>query len=578
MPTNAPLAEDRSSAPENSGDAHAQDVTRQAAIRETIDLLELDLGAAIRAVGRAADIVQQGARSSSETLASIRARTEDLSAKSESARRDTLQFAQAAEELARTSGEIDRRVKEADALAQDAGAATEDASRSTDGLRVSSIEIGKVVNMIAAIARQTNLLALNATIEAARAGEAGRGFAVVAQEVKALSAQTQRATEEIKTNIAALQKNAGTSIEAIHKISEVIDAIRPLFGTVAGATEQQVATISELSNSASATSRFVGIVADGANEIERAADGANQHGASVEQSGKDVAQLAEKLKTRCVIFLRQTEFGDRRVHDRLPCDLEVILTTRDGELRGRTFDISAGGLLMRTPEISGLKKGDVVSGIIAEVGACTTRIVNQSRLGLHLQFVEMPAATRVALDQKLAAIPADNKEFIELTVNAANQVARLFEDAIARKLVTQDELFDNDYVPIADTDPQQYRTRSLDFLDRVLPDIQEPLLARDRRLVYCIAIDRNGYIPVHNLAYSKPQRANDAEWNFANSRNRRIFDDRAGLAAARVVRTYLLQTYARDMGNGVTVTMQEIAAPIRVNGKHWGGFRTAYTF
>jgi methyl-accepting chemotaxis protein len=97
-------------------------------------------------------------------------------------------------------------------------------------------------------------------------------------------------------------------------------------------------------------------------------------------------------------------------------------------------------------------------------------------------------------------------------------------------------------------------------------------------LVFCIAIDRNGYIPVHNAVYSKPQRPDDPNWNIANARNRRIFDDRAGLASARVVRTYLLQIYARDMGYGVTVTMQEIAAPIRVNGKHWGGFRVAYKF
>jgi len=154
----------------------------------------------------------------------------------------------------------------------------------------------------------------------------------------------------------------------------------------------------------------------------------------------------------------------------------------------------------------------------------------------------------------------------------------MFEDSIARNVITQDQLFDNNYVPIAGTNPQQYRTQFLDLVDRTLPDIQEPLLARDSRLVFCIAIDRNGYIPVHNAMYAKPQRPNDPGWNIANSRNRRIFDDRAGLSSARVVRKYLMQTYARDMGNGVTVTMQEIAAPIRLNGKHWGGFRVAYKF
>ena len=65
-------------------------------------------------------------------------------------------------------------------------------------------------------------------------------------------------------------------------------------------------------------------------------------------------------------------------------------------------------------------------------------------------------------------------------------------------------------------------------------------------------------------------------WNIANCRNRRIFDDRAGLCAARSARPYLIQSYPRDMGNGVTIWMKEIDVPIRVLGRHWGGFRTAY--
>jgi methyl-accepting chemotaxis protein len=95
-------------------------------------------------------------------------------------------------------------------------------------------------------------------------------------------------------------------------------------------------------------------------------------------------------------------------------------------------------------------------------------------------------------------------------------------------------------------------------------------------MVFCVAIDRNGYLPVHNKTYSHPQRAGDVAWNTAHSRNRRIFNDTAGLAAGRNQRTYLIQSYARDMGNGITVMMREIDVPIRVQGRHWGGFRTAY--
>ena len=139
----------------------------------------------------------------------------------------------------------------------------------------------------------------------------------------------------------------------------------------------------------------------------------------------------------------------------------------------------------------------------------------------------------------------------------------------------RDELFDNDYVPIDGSNPRQYRTRFLAVLEDILP-IQEPLPASDPRMIFCAAVDRNGYLGVHNNIYSQPQRPGDVTWNTAHSRNRRIFDDRARLSAARNVRPYLIQNYPRDMGNGVLILMREIDVPIRVFGKHWGAFRTAY--
>jgi methyl-accepting chemotaxis protein len=118
-------------------------------------------------------------------------------------------------------------------------------------------------------------------------------------------------------------------------------------------------------------------------------------------------------------------------------------------------------------------------------------------------------------------------------------------------------------------------TKFVKLTDKVLPPIQEPLLDTDPRIAFGAAVDRNGYLPTHNLKYSQPQGA-DPAWNGANCRNRRLFNDRTGLSAGRSTRSFLLQTYRRDMGGGNFVLMKDASAPIYVHDRHWGGFRIGF--
>jgi methyl-accepting chemotaxis protein len=118
-------------------------------------------------------------------------------------------------------------------------------------------------------------------------------------------------------------------------------------------------------------------------------------------------------------------------------------------------------------------------------------------------------------------------------------------------------------------------TRFVALTDRLLPPVQERLLGLDPCVVFCAAVDRNGYLPTHNRKFSHPQGP-DPVWNAAHCRNRRMFNDRTGLAAGRNTRPHLLQTYRRDMGGGNFVLMKDASAPITVRGRHWGGLRLAY--
>jgi methyl-accepting chemotaxis protein len=175
-------------------------------------------------------------------------------------------------------------------------------------------------------------------------------------------------------------------------------------------------------------------------------------------------------------------------------------------------------------------------------------------------------------------VETEDTPYIQAAQRAAAEVAQVLEDALRSGAITSPALFDEHYQPIAGSNPAQHVTRFAALADRLFPPVQERLLTFSDKVVYCIAVDRNGYVACHNQKYNQRQRSGDIAWNTANCRNRRIFNDRTGLAAARNQRPFLLQTYRRDMGGGQFVVMKEAAAPITVNGRHWGGLRLAFRF
>lgn len=189
-------------------------------------------------------------------------------------------IAAATEEMSASIREIAQNAAEAARVASGAVEVANSANNMVGKLGESSQEVGQVIRVITSIAQQTKLLALNATIEAARAGEAGKGFAVVANEVKELAKETADATEDISQKIEAIQSDTKGAVDAISRISEIIDQINDLQNSIAGAVEEQTATTTEMS-------RNVTQAASGADEIAQNIEG-------VASAANDTAEGANK--------------------------------------------------------------------------------------------------------------------------------------------------------------------------------------------------------------------------------------------------------------------------------------------
>jgi len=541
-----------------------------------LDSLEDDLQVAAKTIDAAAEKVQERLVSQMDKLQTIRSDSKSLADQSALAGENATGLAASIQDLSSSSSEIGSQVGLSSQLAGEARDVADQVNQGVLELKSAIDDIANVVGLISDIAKQTNLLALNATIEAARAGEAGKGFSVVASEVKVLSVETQSATEQIVANIEKLNQSAERNLGSVNRIIEVIGRIRPSFAAVEDAVQSQVETTNRIGDQANRTADFVQEVVRRVEAISASATAAEEGGTLARETGAEMSAATKALQSRFAMMIRQTEAGDRRRHDRLPVKLSGTMTNGSHTVSIETHDLSEGGLLFVVRDGTPPRPGNTVGLDLSGLGHVEAKVCALSGQGCHCRFVNPDAAFREALQREIATVHANYAKEVEVARSGAARIAEAMEKLLQEGKLTNDDLFDTKYRPVEGTDPQQVTTRALSHLEEVLPAIQEDLLGQNKGMAFCATVDRNGYLPVHNLIYSKPQKPGDPVWNAANCRNKRIFDDRAGLSAARNTRPFLIQTYARDMGGGNIVWMKEVDAPIVVQGRHWGGFRSAY--
>ncbi|MCW8914348.1 MAG: methyl-accepting chemotaxis protein [Magnetovibrio sp.] len=340
----------------------------------------------------------------------------------------------------------------------------------------------------------------------------------VAANIEAIAKQTNL----LALNATIEAARAGTAGKGF---AVVAGEVKNLSKQTSDATTDITETVSEL------RTQIEMLSTDSANSLEKA-----------DRANTDTANIAESMDDLQTIFdLLKTHVGE--INESATANLSVCTHVSE----------SLGGFAEDVIEES--KRLNTANGHVSQLLALSEDLIEQ--------VVE-------------EGIEIEDTPFITAVRDTANEIGKEFEAAVDAGEITMADLFDEHYTPVSGSEPPQVMAKMVPFTDRLLPGIQEPLLTLDDRVTFCAAVDRNGYLPTHNKQYSQTP-SDDPVWNMANCRNRRIFDDPTGLGAGRnSTKPFLLKTYKRDMGGGVTAVMKDCSAPITVKGRHWGGLRMGY--
>ena len=269
------------------------------------DDFERNVKAVVDAVAASATEMQASAQGLSKTADATNHQSAAVAAASEQATTNVQTVASATEQLSASVAEIGGQVAQSTRIAESAVKEAERTNIQIQELATAAQKIDEVVKLISDIAGQTNLLALNATIEAARAGDAGKGFAVVASEVKSLANQTAKATEEIASQIAAVQNATTNAVTAIESISKVIGEINEISTSVAAAVEQQGAATQKIARNVQETAKGNQEVTANITGVTKAATETGASANEVLEAAGELSKQSESLAEQVDRFLVQ---------------------------------------------------------------------------------------------------------------------------------------------------------------------------------------------------------------------------------------------------------------------------------
>ncbi|CAA7613895.1 methyl-accepting chemotaxis protein [Magnetospirillum sp. SS-4] len=442
------------------------------------------------------------------------------------------------------------------------------------GLGIQVVEvIGRVEDVTRHVGHQSSLMAtiqdrMTAlkTETASIAETAGRSHSLAVDAAAAMGVSKEEIVRSIDDitqltdMVVAGMERIGTLQEALHRVGRVAASIE----AIARSTNMLALNATIEAVRAGESGRGFAVVASEVKELARQTATSTaeirQTLDTLQAIASSLAQDTEASASRARVVNSSTATIGARVDDIRDLVERITHDMREVTSEAEAINVDGANLMNAVEEAT--------TGIAVSASNLDTA---RSRLDTMRQAGERLIA--ITFD---SGCETNDTPFAREVVRIAESIGAIFDRAVDDGAISMADLFDENYQEIEGSNPPQYMTRFSTFCDRATQAILDGALGFNPRVVFCVLNDRNAYAPTHNTKFSHPQ-GNDPVWNAANCRNRRIFSDATGMAAARNMEKIWPQVYRRDMGGGNVMVMMDVSSPVYCKGRHWGAIRLGYT-